>query len=691
MKRTRLIKTITSLTLAASYLSSPCALAVDDLIWAGEDGGKKPLFKWGEDKVWLNSKGTKIAWVSGSNALFSNPDAYLYPRITKNPIEAGTITVSANNYWLGIKCKDNQTVSLTADALVLTGDCKTFSLTHSGTDTGETLKEAPVNITTMTVDSGGGVVLYLDQDAPLTVGTLNVAQSSGLILQKASRKQDSEAKEITTVERGKLVATEINASAALVIGEEVDVTLGGGSLVSTIENTGTLNLNGSYTVNGEGLNFSAGSEYNTGLDGKETTGGNYFTGAKHGNTTYLVSGNGSVNISSGAKVEYKGHTYDLSTTSFEDLATAREADYTTFYMTETASSLKLSDIVTASGNQLTKVELGNGILSVDTMVSTVNAMGGTLAFVSGGSVATVNANDDITVTGNPDITGKTYNIAAQKTIRFSDGVQVDGVSFVGEGGVDIKNTNAAGTPAIQYSLDNSNALLTADKITMTAGATGDVTVGNKVAAATVENQGAHTLTLGNGDSAVKKVFATSGNIIFHNMGESAISLEEMTIGEGKQVGFYKGLDAAAEATVSISQSLTAGTGATLLSNLVLETNSHLDLDGGQMYLGSELTLGTNIGLDQDTLDAIAKLENIGDVHKLFINYPETVITNSNDGDWARDHFDLSSITDADYKITVGENGAYVGLVKVSNVPEPTTGTLSLLALCALTARRRRKN
>lgn len=688
MKRTRLIKTITSLALAASYLSSPCALAVDDLTWAGEDGGKKPLFKWGEDKVWLNSKGTKIAWVSGSNALFSNPDAYLYPRITKNPITAGTITVSANNYWLGIKCKEGQNVSLTAAALVLTGDCKTFTLTHSGSDTGETLMEAPVNITTMTVDSGGGVVLYLDQDAPLTVGTLNVAQSSGLTLQKASRKQDSEA-EITAVERGKLVATTINASAALVIGEEVDVTLGGGSLVSTIENTGTLNLNGSYTVNGEGLNFSAGSEYNTGLDGKETTGGNYFTGAKHGNTTYLVSGNGSVNISSGAKVEYKGHTYDLSTTSFEDLATAREADYTTFYMTETASSLKLSDIVTASGNQLTKVELGNGILSVDTMVSTVNAMGGTLAFVSGGSVATVNANDDITVTGNPDITGKTYNIAAQKTIRFSDGVQVDGVSFVGEAGVDIKNTNAAGTPAIQYSLDNSNALLTADKITMTAGAAR--TINNQVSVRTVVNDTAHALTLNNGASDVKEVFATSGNITFYVMGTDAIKLEKMTIGEGKQVGMYTGADSTKEATVSISNTLKAGSDSTLYANLILEGGSLLDLGGEHMYLGSQLTMQEGlVQLDDATLASIKALKNIGDQYIIIRAAEGTGLSYSgvSNEDWARTHFDLSSITDADYKIVANEVG--FGFEKVSNVPEPTTGTLSLLALAALAARRRRK-
>ena len=60
-----------------------------------------------------------------------------------------------------------------------------------------------------------------------------------------------------------------------------------------------------------------------------------------------------------------------------------------------------------------------------------------------------------------------------------------------------------------------------------------------------------------------------------------------------------------------------------------------------------------------------------------------------DGDWSRTHFDLSTITNADYKLFVTDSE--IGLVKSSNVPEPTTGTLSLLALMALAARRRKHN
>lgn len=437
--------------------------------------------------------------------------------------------------------------------------------------------------------------------------------------------------------------------------------------------------------------------YHADVYGNRTTGGDYFDKAydyAYFDFIHKEAG-GKLTIANGVKITTKdgvNYLVDTTTGNAVNYNDNSIGDMTTFYKHGDGVAT-LSSIYARAGASLGLVDMTAGTLSVDQLISsvTVNTTGGTLAFQALGGVGIVNVNGDINVSGDTNPEGKTYNIAAQKTITFNEDLQMQGVSFVGEGGtkVTIQNTTDS---VVKYALSEQGALLSADKITMTAGATGDVTVGNKVAAATVENQGTHTLTLGNGDSAVKKVFATSGNIIFHNMGESAISLEEMTIGEGKQVGVYSGsAGTTAEATVSISNTLTAGTGATLLSNLDLETNSHLDLDGGQMYLGGELTLGTNIGLDQDTLDAIAKLENIGDVHKLFINYPETVITNSNNGDWARDHFDLSSITDADYKITVGENGAYVGLVKVSNVPEPTTSTLSLLALCALTARRRRKN
>lgn len=284
--------------------------------------------------------------------------------------------------------------------------------------------------------------------------------------------------------------------------------------------------------------------------------------------------------------------------------------YDTYYLRK--DTMSVSGIKSAAGTHstdVTTVDLSGGTLTVDALITTVNATGGTLACVGGGGVDVVNVNGDLNVTGDTNPEGKTYKIAAQKTITFDEDLEMQGVNFVGEGGtkVTIQNTNPTGGAAIQYSLDNSSALLSADKITVTDAATTNVNIGNLVAAATVENQSTNSLTLAGGDSTVKHVIAAKGNIVFHNMGD-AITLESITIGEGKQVGVYSGSaeTTAAEATVSISNTLTAGSGSTLYANLVLEGNS-------------------------------------------------------------------------------------IGIKKVSNVPEPATGTLSLLALCALTARRRRKN
>lgn len=652
MKRTRFIQLFTSLLLAA------CALQEAQAIERINDGGN-----WTKENSWYENRQSseKTSFADGKYVRFYKRDDGLtkyYVNISSNVnpvgIDVGTdytfrfIVENGNN----VRIRQQLNQGLIPQFLVQKGCTLTLKKTEDSTGAGKGVLTV-YNVGDRTDEKGlAGAVVVGDQ----------------------------------TIFR--IQNTELTPS------DYVGYLAGTASI--TVKNGGEFVLNHSLWLTDD--QAIKRDYYHADVYGNRTTGGDYFDKAydyAYFDFIHKEAG-GKLTIANGVKITTKdGVNYMVDTTTgnavnYNDKSIG---DMTTFYKHGDGVAT-LSSIYARAGASLRLVDMTAGTLSVDQLISsvTVNTTGGTLAFQALGGVGIVNVNGDINVSGDTNPEGKVYNIAPLKKITFADNLQMQGVSFVGEGGTKVTIQNTTGS-VVKYALSEQGALLSADKITMTAGATGNVTVGNKVAAATVENQGTHTLTLGNGDSAVKEVFATSGNIIFHNMGESAISLKEMTIGEGKQVGFYKGqgLDAAAEATVSISQSLTAGTGAALLSNLVLETNSHLDLDGGQMYLGGELTLGTNIGLDQDTLDAIAKLENIGDVHKLFINYPETVITNSNDGDWARDHFDLSSITDADYKITVGENGAYVGLVKVSNVPEPTTGTLSLLALCALTARRRRRN
>ena len=145
--------------------------------------------------------------------------------------------------------------------------------------------------------------------------------------------------------------------------------------------------------------------------------------------------------------------------------------------------------------------------------------------------------------------------------------------------------------------------------------------------------------------------------------------------------------------MTISDTLTGGSG-TLLANLTLVGNSLLDVDGGDdaaLTLGSLLTVDNAQGLvnlDQETLEAISGLKEGEHVTLVKGLEGTSFSTNLQNGDWASTHFDLSSINEGDYQVYVGDNS--MGIMKTSAVPEPTTGTLSLLALMALAARRRRK-
>lgn len=701
MKLSRSLSTSLLAALALAGLAVPQATATNltwiggtDAKWGDEGSKKKPY-------VWQNAKGNGANWTDGDNAIFSQTggEVTLAPRITKTAVVAGTITVSADGYWLGIKCKDTQTTSLTADELVLTGACQTFTLTHSGTDSGETLKAAPVTIGKVTINSSGAVTLKLDKDAPFSTGSLEVAAGTTLTMAKAEAKQDSGASGETTVTGGSLTAETINAKGDLVIGSAMEVEFDGGSLVSTIKNSGNLTLKGDYEVTGTSLDSTKGAEYNTGLDGGETDGGNYFAGAKHADNTKLVDG-GNVTIGQGATVTYNGVKQSLdSTGSFLDTTTAKSADYTTFFMNEEGSELSLSDIMLASSGLLQTVKMSEGELTVDTDLKNLVVIGGTVNIGEGAKV------ESMDVTGDAEIKGKVdpavVGIAPQATVTFDDGIDTqDGVKFSaaeGQGSVRVTNTNPEGGDRIQYSIGESAALVRAYMLEATADMQQATTVENQLEVSVVENNSSKGLTLNGGTTGLQKIRANTGDIVFSNM-DAKLELEELSIANGKNVGMYTGgvVDASHEATVSISGVLSAE-GGTLHANLVMMDNSTLILGGGRLTLGSGLQFGTNILLDAATMEEMDRLA-VGETYNFITPAEGTQITGDFDGKWFGEIFSRESATveggtpyelKGDYMVRYDNASGQVGFYKTSNVPEPTTGTLGLLALCALAARRRK--
>jgi hypothetical protein len=132
-----------------------------------------------------------------------------------------------------------------------------------------------------------------------------------------------------------------------------------------------------------------------------------------------------------------------------------------------------------------------------------------------------------------------------------------------------------------------------------------------------------------------------------------------------------------------------GSGATLNANLELVDGSTLALAGNSLALGSSLTLG-NVLLDDATLAEVWAL-GAGESLTLFSGVDTLVVGGSSyTGAFTTDAARIfANVGEADEYILI-YSGSADGVVSIQAVPEPTTATLSLLALAGLVARRRRK-
>ena len=110
-----------------------------------------------------------------------------------------------------------------------------------------------------------------------------------------------------------------------------------------------------------------------------------------------------------------------------------------------------------------------------------------------------------------------------------------------------------------------------------------------------------------------------------------------------------------------------------------------------------LNPGENLTLSGDVLTAIAGLGN-GEQLNLFAaasyTLPESVLRSTGDAgvqQWAIAEVFGGNTWASGNELYVGYDGAYLYVINnAAPIPEPTTATLSLLALAALASRRRRK-
>lgn len=167
----------------------------------------------------------------------------------------------------------------------------------------------------------------------------------------------------------------------------------------------------------------------------------------------------------------------------------------------------------------------------------------------------------------------------------------------------------------------------------------------------------------------------------------AITLTNLVLGNNTTLGVYKTGDARSantthETTITAG-TLTVGTGATLNANLVLTESSILNMQGC-LAMGSEVALAstTQINMTGAMAEQLRKgveVQLFSGIDKLLLDGQEVT-----DNTITMANISIDGEAAAPFEMTFNN-----GVLSLS-IPEPTTATLSLLALSALVTRRRRR-
>ena len=149
------------------------------------------------------------------------------------------------------------------------------------------------------------------------------------------------------------------------------------------------------------------------------------------------------------------------------------------------------------------------------------------------------------------------------------------------------------------------------------------------------------------------------------------------------------------ATLTVNGSALLSGSATLNAGLTLADGATLDmdyLDAGAVTLNGALTFGEQVTIGENLLALLEDIKTQAEGVALFtgidsLTLPQTATTTTSGRVWAGVVFSNLASNQNYYLVYQADTGT---LSIVYNVPEPATATLSLLALAALAARRRRK-
>lgn len=364
--------------------------------------------------------------------------------------------------------------------------------------------------------------------------------------------------------------------------------------------------------------------------------------------------------------------------------------------------------LTLSGRTTLKtLETYGGKVIIDSTSAYIEMVDGAMGNTAGGSLelaqnAVLNVSGDVWSRSN---TGISLNSGAVLALLGHNVAIIN----TGTGTASVKATTSNGQ---KYSLGETNYEIMNARVVYTGSE--DATLSNRLTNVTLENSisnavapvdledgagdafyAGSTLTVTNADNKLNGVVAYGGDITLQNL-PAATSLNLLEIAAGRTVSAYTA--GSEKSNITVTDHVLLGGGATLHSSLTLSEGAVLDMDtlqsgaamvAGALTFAGQLTMGDKL---LAILDEMSSWEN----HEL------TLITGLDSFTFhgvevevgsmlqANTYFrDVSDSLSVSYRVR-GDVGSLV-LVSMDVVPEPTTSTLSLLALAGLCARRRRKD
>ena len=291
------------------------------------------------------------------------------------------------------------------------------------------------------------------------------------------------------------------------------------------------------------------------------------------------------------------------------------------------------------------------------------------------------------------------------TLELSDGAQVTGDGGAYEGKRAAMDYNKASNNVIKATsgdstISASTRLRSGSELKYEVAKDASLNVSGLVHADGGKNggvvkSGAGTLHLNNANNDLDSIVVSGGTANIH--GAADYNLATLQAATKVEVGFFAGVtkDKSSASKVTVSGSTLLGAGAVLNMSLTLAEDSTLDMTGvadsagvtlnGALTFGGKVEMGT--ALLADVL-ALGKGESLllFSGNGLSVSMGNTALTEAKVGEY----FSNSALASMENCYVTYTNVGNVGSLLVVNVPEPTTTTLSLLALSALVARRRRK-